>query len=191
MNLFEDILNPWELPLLEGLHDAIECPFLDALMPFVSNFAKWGVGWIVLGLVLVCIRKTRKMGVTVLLSLLLGLLFCNGILKPLFARIRPYEWNTAITLLIPPESDRSFPSGHAVASFESAVAVFCYHKKWGAVALVLAGVIAFSRLYLLMHFFTDVLVGALVGILCGLLAYALVGLFCKKQKGFCDRVGLI
>lgn len=171
MHLFNDYLNGLELPILRGLHDTLECGFLDATMPFVSMLCTAGWFWIAAAIVLLFPRKTRKIGVTMGIALGLGLLICNFGLKPLTARIRPYDVDTAIRLIVGKESEFSFPSGHAVASFEGAFSIFLHNKKWGSAALVLATVIAFSRLYLMVHYFTDIIVGAALGMLLAFIAY--------------------
>ena len=91
------------------------------------------------------------------------------ILKPLIARLRPFTVNTAIELLIPPPSDFSFPSGHTFASFASATAILKNNRRLGIPAIILAVLIAFSRLYLYVHYPTDVFFGLLLGILAGLI----------------------
>ena len=92
-----------------------------------------------------------------LLSMITGLILGNGILKNLIARSRPCWIDTNILLLIPNPDDFSFPSGHTLASFESAIMIFLHNKRWGTVALIIATLISFSRLYLFVHFPTDVL----------------------------------
>lgn len=119
--------------------------------------------------------KTRKTGIIVAAALLMNLILCNLILKNLVARVRPYDVNTAIAILIKKPLDFSFPSGHTAASFAAMTALFLakMKKAWIA-ALVLAVLIAFSRLYFYVHYPTDVLGGAVVGILSGIIGYAIV-----------------
>ena len=136
--------------------DAIQgmrCAFLDAVMPFISKLGDGGAIWIALTLVLMLFRKTRRTGYMLALSLVLGLLIGNLTLKPLIARVRPYDANPDFVLLIDRLSDYSFPSGHA---------------------LVLALLIAFSRLYLYVHYPSDVLAGALLGVAFACIARAAV-----------------
>lgn len=182
MSFFNDYLNAVELPLLKSMHDALECDFLDAVMPVISNLCKWGVLWIAIAAILLCFRKTRRVGVTVALALIIGFAVGNGILKPLFSRIRPYNIDTALNIIIPKEKDFSFPSGHALASVESAFSIFIHDKKWGTAALVVALLIAFSRVYLMMHFFTDVIAGVLLGILFAIAAYYIGRYVIKRTK---------
>lgn len=115
-------------------------------------------------------------------ALVLDVILCNGILKPLFARVRPCDVNTTIQLLVPRPSDYSFPSGHTAASFAAVTALFFAGEKnlWKP-ALVLAVLIAFSRLYLYVHYPTDILGGIAVGVICGYVGMVCVRYFNKKK----------
>lgn len=142
----------------------LRLPWLDWLMTRISSLGDSGWFWIALGVLFLCIKKTRTLGVAMLLSLLIGLLIGNVWMKNLFERQRPCWIDPSVTLLISSPKDFSFPSGHSLASFEGAMSIYLYRKKWGVPALVLAALIAFSRLYLFVHFPSDVLVGSLMGI---------------------------
>lgn len=147
---------------------------LDTMLPMISSFGDKGIGWIVLSVILICIPRYRKAGITMGLALIFCLLIGNMTLKPLIARPRPYTYFPEMTLLIAPLADFSFPSGHTFASFASATALFLYHKKAGIAAYILAAIIAFTRLYLYVHFPSDVIAGMLLGIFSGWLAYQIV-----------------
>ena len=147
---------------------------LDTMLPMISSFGDKGIGWIVLSVILTCIPRYRKAGITMGLALIFCLLIGNMTLKPLIARPRPYTYFPEMTLLIAPLADFSFPSGHTFASFASATALFLYHKKAGIAAYILAAIIAFTRLYLYVHFPSDVIAGMLLGIFSGWLAYQIV-----------------
>ena len=147
---------------------------LDTILPMISSFGDKGIGWIVLSVILICIPRYRKAGITMGLALIFCLLIGNMTLKPLIARPRPYTYFPEMTLLIAPLADFSFPSGHTFASFASATALFLYHKKAGIAAYILAAIIAFTRLYLYVHFPSDVIAGMLLGIFSGWLAYQIV-----------------
>ena len=142
---------------------------VDALTPFwraVTFLGNGGWFWIVLCVLLICFGKTRKTGVTAALSLLSGFLITNLLIKNAVARPRPFDTYTQIIPLITRPKDYSFPSGHTCASF--AVALVCLRMlpgKWGILPVVLAGMIAFSRLYLGVHYPGDVLAGFLVALL--------------------------
>ena len=147
---------------------------LDTMLPMISSFGDKGIGWIVLSVILICIPRYRKAGITMGLALIFCLLVGNMTLKPLIARPRPYTYFPEMTLLIAPLADFSFPSGHTFASFASATALFLYHKKAGIAAYILAAIIAFTRLYLYVHFPSDVIAGMLLGIFSGWLTYQIV-----------------
>lgn len=154
----------WEFHFLDLIQQTCQSPFMDWFMPLVSSLADSGFIWIALTIVLLCIPKQRRAGYACAVSLLAMLLLGNLILKPLVGRIRPFTINAAITLLIEAPTDFSFPSGHTFASFACSVALFLENKKLGIPALLLAVLIAFSRLYLYVHYPTDVLGGLLLGI---------------------------
>lgn len=160
--------------ILDFIREHFSSGPMDTAMKLFTFLGEAGWLWILIGIVLAAIPKTRRAGVTVLAALLLSLIVCNVTIKPLVARIRPYELREGLELIIARPTDFSFPSGHASASFAAAAAIFAYHKKWGAGALALAAVIAFSRLYLYVHYPSDVLAGSLLGILFGVISYYIV-----------------
>ena len=171
-----------ELRILDFLQ-TIHTPLLDKILAFITSLGNAGIIWIVLAVVLLILPKTRKTGIIVAAALLMDLVLCNLILKNLVARVRPYDVNTAIAILIKKPLDFSFPSGHTAASFAAMPALFLakMKKAWIA-ALVLAVLIAFSRLYFYVHYPTDVLGGAVVGILSGIIGYAIVEKIDKRRK---------
>lgn len=160
-----------EYAILDFIRDNLSSPFMDGVMKIITFLGNGGWFWIALALVLTAVPKTRKIGVSVCVSLLLSLLLCNLTLKPIVARTRPYDLIEGIELIIAKPTDFSFPSGHSSASFAASVAVFANNKKYGAFALALAFLIAFSRLYLYVHFPSDVLAGILLGSFCGIMGY--------------------
>ncbi|MCF0134166.1 MAG: phosphatase PAP2 family protein [Blautia sp.] len=160
----------FELSILDAIQNVFQCSFMDKAMPLVTKLGDNGVFWIVCALVLLFIPKTKRMGIAIAVSLILELLICNILLKPLVARVRPCDVNTAFTLLVSRPVDYSFPSGHTCASFAAMSAILFSKNRLWIPAAVIAVVVAFSRLYLYVHYPSDVLAGALLGMLCGWLA---------------------
>ena len=150
-------------------------------MIFFTNLGDAGVLWIVIAIAFLFLKKTRKWGVMIGISLICGLILGNGLLKHWIARQRPCWLDTSIPLLIPNPSDYSFPSGHTLASFEAAIMIMFYNKKWGIIALVVALGIAFSRMYLFVHFPTDILGGAILGTFISVAVYKINHLIEKKN----------
>lgn len=147
-------------------------PFGDTVMPLISSLGNAGCLWIGLTVILLLLPEKRKSGGILLAALLFDLLLCNILIKPLVARVRPCDVNTAVELLIAHPVDMSFPSGHTAASFASVAALYLAgERKLWKISLVLTVLIAFSRLYLYVHYPTDVLGGAVIGILSGYLGF--------------------
>ncbi len=168
-------MNYFELHILDWINEHLHCGFLDAVMPVITQFGGYkGIFWITLAVVLICIPKTRKAGFSMGMALLMGFLAGNVFLKNIVRRIRPYDLNPAVHLLVAKLHDYSFPSGHTLACFEGAVVLMRRDRRMGIPALVLAVTVAFSRLYLYVHYPTDVLAGAVLGTAFALLSCFLV-----------------
>lgn len=178
MNFF----NEFEVGLLHSLHDALSCTFLDKFLSVITHLGDAGLFWIILAVILLFFRKTRRAGVTMGIALLVGFICGNLLLKPLTARIRPYDFDLSISLIIPPESEFSFPSGHTLASFEGAVSLWLYHRRAGVCAIILACLIAFSRLYLMVHYPLDVICGVILGVIFALIASKLAVILIEKTN---------
>lgn len=151
--------------ILLFIHNNFTSPLMDGFMTKITSIGNAGCIWIVIGLILLLSNKYRKYGLMLWGTLLLCFLIGNLGMKPLIARERPYNFNEAITLLIDAPIDYSFPSGHTMTSFAAAVILYYMNKKIGIAAYVLAAIIAFSRLYLYVHYPSDVLVGLVIGVL--------------------------
>ena len=110
----------------------------------------------------------EKMGAALAAALCLDAIICNILLKPMVCRIRPCDVNQTVQLIIARPADYSFPSGHTAASFAAVAALyFAGAKKWWKITLPLAILMAFSRMYLYVHYPTDVLGGMIVGCAAG------------------------
>lgn len=175
----------FELSLLDLLQEHLRNAFLDAAVPVFTKLGDYGILWILLAVGLLAFPKTRRIGLAVSCALLLEVLCCNLLLKPLVARPRPYTYRD-LQLLIPPLKDYSFPSGHTAASFAAASALFFRKSRLWIPALTLSVLLGFTRLYLYVHFPSDVLVGALLGTLAGftgcLLADRLEKLWTNRRR---------
>ena len=142
----------------------------------------YGLIWIILAGILLFMPKYRKIGVAVLAGLVLEVICCNLVLKPLVARIRPCDVNTAVQLLIARPDDFSFPSGHTGASFAAVTALYASRSRLWIPSLILAVLIAFSRLYLYVHYPSDVLAGVVIGIMAGWIGSKLVDVVWRKRN---------
>ena len=183
MDIFSFLAENFDLPILNWIAANLWCPFLNAVMPVITLLGDAGIFWIAIAVVLIIFPKTRKIGLGMGAALLMGLVVCNLMLKPMIARIRPYDYQlqhfgVTIKLLIEAQHDFSFPSGHTIASFEAATVILLHNKKFGIPAMLLACLIAFSRLYLYVHYPTDVIASVILGI-----GLAFLGKF-LVQKGY-------
>ena len=165
------------------LQESVRNPILDNIMIFITSLGNGGMIWIAATIALLIPKKTRKAGVVSAVALLGSLIINNNIVKNIVQRPRPFVTFTDLQIIIPIPSEFSFPSGHTSSSF-AAAAVFYRHlpKKLGLPSVILAGLIGFSRLYVGVHYPTDVIAGVLMGILLSYLAEFLVNLFSNKLK---------
>ncbi len=157
----------WEyhcLLFFQGLHT----PVMDKIMIHLSHLGDFGVMWTAFAILLFLMKRTRLIGRDMLLSILLTALIGNLILKNLIDRPRPYDVYAVLQPLVEKPFDSAFPSGHTMNAFTAATALFFHERQAGAAALLVACAISFSRLYNLVHYPTDVLAGAVIGIGCAL-----------------------
>ena len=158
-----------EFQFLDFIQQNFRTPAGDAFMVAVTTLGNAGAVWILLGILLLLRKKHRKTGIILLAALFIDFLVCNIYLKNLIQAPRPCELNTAVQLLISRPSDYSFPSGHTASSFAAVTVFFLQKEKFWPAALVLALLIAFSRMYLYVHFPSDITGGILTGIACAVL----------------------
>ena len=177
--LFDPLLT-FDLAVFRWIQ-TIQTPVLTEIMRVVSLVGTKGAIFFLLGFVLLIWRKTRKVGVAVLGALAITTVCNSVIVKELLARPRPfqldYNWWTAVYhypgFVEQPDSF-SFPSGHTAAAFAAATAVFAQSRKGGVLLTLFGCLMAFSRVYLEVHYCTDVLFGALFGFFYALIAVAIV-----------------
>ena len=157
--------------ILHWIQSTLISPLMDFLMPKITLLGNGGVIWILAVVILLCTKKYRRQGVLLLAGLVVGVLVGNVCLKHLIARPRPCWLDSSVQLLIANPTDYSFPSGHALSSVISATVLTKTNRCFGYAAIPLAALIAFSRLYLYVHFPSDVLAAAVLGIVIGELAF--------------------
>ncbi len=212
--LLDSLAITFDFPILEFIRNYLSNPFFDKVMPYITLFGEWGAFWIAVALILVLIPKTRKTGWSMGAAMLLGLIICNGILKTLIARDRPFFFYTVermqqytaqlpqlkgwvpltqddIKWLVSSDLHRSFPSGHTICCFEAATVLMIKNKWAGIPATIIAFLVAYSRLYLYVHYPTDVIFSMFAGILLGLLGCAIVSIvyhFLPQKRGKYQRL---
>lgn len=177
MNFITDI----DLYILDMIQKYIKTPVLDKFMILISLLGDRGFIWILLAGIFVCTRKYRKCGFAMLMALLFSVMIGNGILKPYFERERPFVLNPDIELLINMPHDYSFPSGHTMAAFSCFfAAVFC-DKTAGICIFIPASLMAFSRMYLYMHYPTDIIGGIFFGAVFGIVSAFIISKLSQRR----------
>ena len=189
--MFLELLNSWavsfDLPILDWIQANLGHPFLDFIMPWITILGDAGIFWMICAGILAITKKYRRIGFGMAIAMMMGVVVCNMILKPAVGRIRPYDFQESlgvtINLLIDKQNNFSFPSGHTIASFEACTVMMLGSRKLGIPATLLAILIAFSRLYLYVHYPTDVIASIILGTLFGLIGYLVSHRIRISRKG--------
>lgn len=170
--------------ILDWIQTHLRCYLLDKIMPMITFLGNKGWFFILLAVIMILIPKTRRWGAWLASSLGLGFLFCNMLIKNMVERVRPYDRVENITLLVEKLSDYSFPSGHTVVAFEflAVIVMMPVKKRYKVIAGVMAFMMAFSRLYLYVHFPSDVLAGMLLGSLFGVMGVRIVEMVSEEWE---------
>ena len=176
----EDTMD-WESDVLFWIRDNLTCGFMDSLMSAVSLLCTADIVWFILAAVLTYRKDTRRIGVTMILALVISIVICNGILKPTVARIRPYD-EFGVSLIVPASTEFSFPSGHTTGVTVVTAILLKHFRGWGYLMSIFAILVMFSRMYLFMHYPTDILGGIAVGMASVALSYAIMA-YVKRRKG--------
>ncbi len=197
--ILNTLAESFDLPILDWIQANLQSELLDTVMPIITKFGDAGIFWMVCAVLLMIFPQTRRIGLGMGFAMAMGLLVCNVTLKPLVGRIRPYDyqinelgrtWESLLVggkLLIETPHDFSFPSGHTIASFEACTVLMLGNKKLGIPATLLAILIAFSRMYLYVHYPTDVVASIILGTLFGIIGYAIAKKIPMK-KGKYEKV---
>lgn len=169
----------FEIKFLEWIQNVIGCNLLDFVMPLITALGNAGAIWIILALLMLALKQYRKTGLTLSVALILCLLVGSVVLKPLVARPRPFTFDDTAMLLISAPKDFSFPSGHTMASFASAFVLILspadiIKTPQKIAVIIIASLISFSRLYLFVHYPTDVIAGIVLAYLIAKIAWKMV-----------------
>ena len=166
------LIQKFDSSILLYIKDNMHGTIMDKVMVAITSLGDNGAIWIIIAIILMINKKYRKIGFMALLALLLSTILGEGILKNVVQRIRPSADIPAIDLLIVKPLSYSFPSGHTTSSFAVAGVLAKYFKNYALEIFSLASLIAFSRLYLYVHYPTDVLAGVVLGLICsGIIVY--------------------
>ena len=178
---FFDYITKIDFSILYYIQEHLRCAFLDFLMPLLGLMQEGGMVWIVISIILICFKKTRYCGFAILHAMGIDTLITEFTLKNIICRIRPCNIDFSIKMLVSRPDSYGFPSNHSASAFAAATALLVTLKKkrWAILGYILATAIALSRLYVFVHFPSDVLVGAIVGSLIALLVC-----FLMKKTGF-------
>ena len=181
LELLNALAVSFDLPILDWIQAHLQSGLMDTIMPIITMFGDAGIFWMIWATLLLFFPKTRRTGLGMWFAMAMGLLICNIIMKPAIGRMRPYDyqidilgktWNDLLIggkLLVETPHDFSFPSGHTIASFEASTVLLLNSKAMGIPAVILAILIAFSRMYLYVHYPTDVIFSVFAGILFGII----------------------
>lgn len=172
-------ITKMDFAVLDFIQAYFKCQFLDFIMPFISRLGNGGSIWLLIAAVMLLKKKYRKQGLVLLIGLAVGFVVGNLLLKPIIARPRPSWINFHISLLIDNPSDYSFPSGHTLSSFIAAILISANNHKLSYAAIPLACFMAFSRLYLYVHYPSDVLAAVILAVI---VAVTIHRIFYRKQK---------
>ncbi len=174
---------PWDGQFLIWLQENVRSELLTPVMKLITHLGDKGLFWIIIAIVMLFFKKTRPLGIMAGIALVFSVLINNVLIKPNVGRIRPYEVVDGLRLLIEKQDDPSFPSGHSGASFAAAV-VFLVKgpKKIGIPAIIMAALIAFSRLYVGVHYPTDVICGIITGTFCAIISFMIWSIVEKKAS---------
>lgn len=160
-----DLLFELDGNILLWIQENLRKEFLNPIVTFLTSLGDAGWFWIMLCVLMLFSKQSRKTGMTGLVALLIGFLITNLCLKNMVMRVRPYEMVEGLELIGKKAVDFSFPSGHSTASIAASVVfLIMLPRRYGVLAIALGILICFSRLYIGIHYPTDVIAGVLIGL---------------------------
>lgn len=175
-------INMFDYKIMELILNNLHNTFTDSIFPIITYLGEKGFIWILISVIMLCFKKSRKFGLISLASMAFCLITGEFVIKNLVGRVRPCNIFTTVPMLIPRPDEFSFPSGHTSSSFAAALAIFLWNKKAGCAAYVLAVLIGFSRMFLFVHFPTDIIAGAILGTLSTILMLLIINIIDKKTR---------
>ena len=170
-----------DLAILYWIRHHMVYSWLTPVMRTASALGRDGTIWLLICLLLLIPRSTRKISIVSVFCLAIATVFNNDVMKPIIARPRPFTY-TDITMLIHKTAGWSFPSGHTATSFTVATSLFIGNHKYGIAAYSLAALIAFAQMYLFVHFPSDVIAGMAEGIIIAVIVCKLADYAMKKSS---------
>lgn len=176
-----DFITNIDFSILYWIQDNLRNSFMDFVMPLFSNLQDGGLIWISIAVVMLFFKRTRYCGIAVLLAMGIDTLITEYGIKNVVCRVRPCNLVDDVNMLVKKPTSYSFPSNHSASAFAGAVAVMLTIKKkaWTIPAFVFSGIIAFSRMYVFVHFPSDVFAGILLGS-----TVAVLVCYLMKKTGF-------
>jgi len=170
-------LNSFDFHIMSFIQENLHNAFTDFMFPYITYLGQAGAIWLIVSFALLFKKRYRLCGIMMLSALLFTFISGELIIKNIAMRPRPYmDYPNYTALLVPKLSSFSFPSGHSASSFTAATVLFYFNKKVGIAALLLAFLISFSRIFLFVHYPSDVLVGIILGI-----NFAQITIFLQKR----------
>ena len=188
------IFDSFDMSVFTFFGEQIQSAFMNVVAEFITFFggSSFVIPMAVAGAIMIPFKKTRRFGMAVLFAVLIGTLLTNLVMKPLFDRPRPYIYYADNPVFMAwhefagghLESEKSFPSGHTTAAFELGVAIFLVmkNKKIAWIFPVFSALVGLSRIYLMVHYVTDVIGGVFVGTFAGIMGYLIMKAILEKTK---------
>ncbi|OAA90292.1 phosphatase PAP2 family protein [Clostridium ljungdahlii] len=170
--------------ILFSIKKYVQNKYLDMLMPIVTNMGNLGIVWIIIAIILILDKPYRIIGSVVILTLIVSTIAGEGIVKHIVRRTRPCNQQNSLNMLISKPISYSFPSGHTLSSFAAAEVLSMYFTEYKLIFIGIAFLIALSRMYLYVHYPTDVIAGVILGILCSKLIFIIL------QEGLMEKAAI-